>query len=404
MDQLDLFKDYFEEESISTEDEADFKRILESDLASSIVQATDWTTDTIIDQISKGRILLTPKFQRRDAWTIDRKSAFIESLLLGFPIPQIVLAEMKGSRGKFVVIDGKQRLLSIIQFAGQVKTTNDFDRLKLRGMTILEHLNGMSFNDIAIRPDTAAVLDEFHNRTIRTVVIRHWQTDVILYHIFLRLNTGSVQLSPQELRNALLPGPFADFIDDYSGCSIALRSILKTDKPDFRMRDAEILLRYYALRNFLTHYSGSIKEFLDLTTQSLNKSWQTEQDKILQQARDFEMAVTGAFEIFGESSAFRKWKSGQFIGRFNRAVFDIMVYYLCNDELNQKLRSQAELVKKAFIDLCEKDLDFLNSIETTTKSLEAVATRFGKWTEHLNAAIGTSLPVPRLEDNRIVLG
>ncbi|HFR4125238.1 TPA: DUF262 domain-containing protein [Yersinia enterocolitica] len=78
-----------------------------------VVFSTDWTTETIINQISKGTIDLNPNFQRRDAWTQEEKSKFIESLILGFPIPPIVLALNKNIRGKYIVLDGKQRLLSI---------------------------------------------------------------------------------------------------------------------------------------------------------------------------------------------------------------------------------------------------------------------------------------------------
>ena len=130
-------------------------------------------------------------------------------------------------------------------------------------LEILKQFNGQTLEEIQ-KTSTTDYLDEFENRTIRTVVIRHWQHDTVLYHIFLRLNTGSVQLSPQELRNALHPGPFADFIDQRSADSPMLRRILGVNKPDFRMRDAELLLRYYAFRNFLSEYKGSMKDFLDL--------------------------------------------------------------------------------------------------------------------------------------------
>jgi hypothetical protein len=83
-----------------------------------VVSGTDWTTETIVSQLERKNIQLNPRFQRRDAWKRDRKSRFIESLIVGLPIPQIVLAESKHERGKFIVLDGKQRLLSILQFWG----------------------------------------------------------------------------------------------------------------------------------------------------------------------------------------------------------------------------------------------------------------------------------------------
>lgn len=83
-----------------------------------VVSGSDWTTATILDQLLRNNIQLTPRFQRRDAWDITLKSRFIESLILGFPVPQIVLATSQ-EQGKFIVLDGKQRLLTILQFYGK---------------------------------------------------------------------------------------------------------------------------------------------------------------------------------------------------------------------------------------------------------------------------------------------
>ena len=129
------FEDLFVEEPDPIEDETDLEVILRSDLSNAIVQSTDWTIDTLVNQIEKGRIQLDPDFQRRDAWTNARKSKFIESLFLGFPIPQLVLAESKRQKGKYMVIDGKQRLLSLIKFAGSEELRSSFGEYKLSGLT-----------------------------------------------------------------------------------------------------------------------------------------------------------------------------------------------------------------------------------------------------------------------------
>ncbi len=97
-----------------------------------MISSTDWTAETIIGQLAKGNISLDPIFQRRDAWTPPRKSKFIESIILGLPIPQIVLAEARDKKGSFLVIDGKQRLLTLQQFGG-VNLEEDQEPLKLAG-------------------------------------------------------------------------------------------------------------------------------------------------------------------------------------------------------------------------------------------------------------------------------
>jgi hypothetical protein len=384
--------DQFTEEPDPVEDETDVEDLLISDLEDALVQATDWTVGTIIDQIERGRIQLNPNFQRRDAWTDTRKSKFIESLLIGFPIPQLVLAEARGQRGRYIVIDGKQRLLSLIQFAGSQEAHKRFRPLRLRGMDLLSDMNGYTRKRLEKDGTLSPRLDDFENRTIRTVVIRHWNHEAILYHIFLRLNTGSVQLSPQELRNALHPGNFGTFIDDYSVESPALRRILGRRAADFRMRDAELLLRYYAFQNFISSYAGSMKSFLDFTTEQLNSQWDSIEGSVREQAGRFEEAVHTTYDIFSGSDAFRKWKNGSFSGRFNRAVFDVMIFHFCVPSVSEVALARREAVKEAFIELSATRPDFVSALESSTKSLGATFTRFSLWTEILSGAIDMRLP------------
>lgn len=82
----------------------------------SVLFNTDWTVETLFRQIEKGNINLDPQFQRREAWGVDRKSKFIESIVCSLPIPNVVLAEDRTMKGRYLVIDGKQRLFSIASF------------------------------------------------------------------------------------------------------------------------------------------------------------------------------------------------------------------------------------------------------------------------------------------------
>lgn len=84
--------------------------------ANLIVFSRDWTVATILNQIEQGNIDLNPGFQRRNAWNDKKRSKLIESIMIGYPIPEIVLAEDKNKRNSFIVIDGKQRLLTIAGF------------------------------------------------------------------------------------------------------------------------------------------------------------------------------------------------------------------------------------------------------------------------------------------------
>jgi Protein of unknown function DUF262 len=86
------------------------------EVGSLIVYSRDWTVETIISQIEKKNIDLNPKFQRRNAWNDAKRSKLIESLIIGVPVPEVVLAEDKDVKKSYIVIDGKQRLLAIAGF------------------------------------------------------------------------------------------------------------------------------------------------------------------------------------------------------------------------------------------------------------------------------------------------
>jgi hypothetical protein len=210
------------------------------------------------------------------------------------------------------------------------------------------------------------------------------------------LNTGSVPLSPQELRQALLPGPFLTFAGKYSETSKGLQRTLGLDKPDFRMRDVELLVRYFAFKNYISTYAGSLKDFLDETCNDFNKRWRQEEQKVRKQAEDLEAAIQAAFKIF-DGHAFRKWDGTTFEKRFNRAVFDVFVYYFSDVKIRSKAVAAKQKVKGAFQKLCESDSDFLKSVETTTKSKDATSTRFTKWGRSLSKAIGAQVTTPTLK-------
>ena len=159
------------------------------DTSGIVVYARDWTIQTIFSQIEEGNIELNPKFQRRNAWQDDRRSKLIESIIMGYPIPEIVLAEDPVKKRSFIVIDGKQRLLSIAGFISNDK----YDYWKkpvLQKLSVCENLNGLTYSEL---PETAK--REFDNSSLRCTVITNFRDNQILYDIFYRLNSGSVALS-----------------------------------------------------------------------------------------------------------------------------------------------------------------------------------------------------------------
>ena len=339
------------------QDEAEQPR---SPTAAAFVTGTDWTTETIVSQLKRTNIQLNPRFQRRDAWKRDRKSRFIESLIVGLPIPQIVLAESKQDRGKFIVLDGKQRLLSILQFWGLGEGDNN--GYSLSGVTLRKDLKGKSFSKLSTDPAFEADYNALCNQPIRTVVLRNWADTNLLHTVFLRLNTGNVTLSPQELRQALLPGPFSDYVDDASGQSKSLQRLLSINEPDPRMRDIEIFARFLAFRFFAQKYPGRMKEFLDSAFDTFNTNWSIERAKLNDAKLDFELGKTNCLRYLE-----RRWRASWTSAQFNRAIFDAPhIFFHSQSAVRDALRSKRSRVKKAYADLFSPGSKFLKAVESDT--------------------------------------
>ena len=386
-----LFDEEFIEDENQKENNEDINELNNNDFSQAVLSGNDWTTETIINQINKGNIQLNPNFQRRDAWDKDRKSKFIESLIIGLPVPQLVFAESKEKKGSYIVLDGKQRLLSIRQFAAKDGDAK-YEQLKLVNLDIRKDLSHYNLEILKNNPENEDDLSIFENQPIRTVVIKNWPNEDFLYHIFLRLNTGSVPLSPQELRQALHPGSFVSYVDETSSKSKALQEILKIKKADFRMRDAELLLRYLSFKNRILDYKGSLKDFLDDTCKYYNKKWVAEEDKIKNQVEEFEKSHIIIKSIFKEGS-YRKWTENGYENRFNRSIFDIMMLSFSQENVRNRVHGKEPLIKSAFENLCISDFDFRLSIESTTKSISATNTRVFKWIDTLSEIIGINIAV-----------
>ncbi|MEK8021188.1 MAG: DUF262 domain-containing protein [Candidatus Parabeggiatoa sp.] len=369
-------------------------------VAQAFVYPLDWTVETIISQLQRGNIIISPKFQRRDAWREPRKSHYIESLFIGLPVPQIVLAEDQHERGKYFVLDGKQRTLCLLQFTG-LAPENQYNHFKLKNLEVRKDLEGVTYEALQENIELEKTLNRFLNQPIRCVVIRNWTDIDFLHLIFVRLNNGSLSLSPQELRQALFPGPFVDYINEAADNSSSLKTLLKIEEPDFRMRDVELLIRYLAFTLFIDHYAGNLKHFLDKTCDRLNQAWNNDEQKVKSQVDAFEQAIQAGIKIFGKNDIGHKWIGNQYEKRLNKALLDIMTFYFSDEQIRQAaLEKPADIVTQ-FQNLCEDNQDFKNAITTTTNSLNATSDRLVIWGKVLRAVLGLNFSIPTLSNGKI---
>lgn len=374
------------------EDEGDLADSAEVFNAS--IGSKDWTVETLVSQMRKGRIDLDPSFQRRNAWLGNRKSKLLESIMLGFPIPQIVLAEKRDVPGHYFVLDGKQRLLALRQFFVDPSDPRDdgFEPLRLGSLEVLTDLNRKDHAALERdRPDLLAAIENF---SIRTVVLSQWNSERLLLSLFLRLNTGSVALSPQELRQALIHGEFMNWLDRNSGETTSLRRLLGNPHADRRMVDAELTLRFLAFKTSPVSYRGNLKVFLDDTSAWYNKNWSSWKNQAEGSLVELDSSINAAFELFGPDRICRKWSGVKFERALNRAIFDVQIYSLSFPEVRQACEGKGELLMERFKEECEDNINFSQSVTTTTKTAEAFRTRHRTWQAIIRDVAGVEYQMP----------
>jgi Protein of unknown function DUF262 len=376
----------------NTEDAVELDRPSDLKKYDITVASRDWTVETIVRQVEQGNIDLDPAFQRRNAWRDSRRSRLIESFVLGFPVPQLVLAENPRSRGTFIAIDGKQRLLTIAGlYLHNYRTYWTVERFS--GLDVLRELNGVPLDEFLTSASWLKEQRQLANSDIRTTIITGFQDEEVLYDIFYRINTGSVPLSSQELRQVLNRGGFAEFLFEVTSRSNPIWKVLRINFPDPRLRDVELLLRLIALTLFAPKYKGDMKAFLDGTMRSLNQSWNQRGKQVESLTSELFSGVNAGLEIFGRELG-RKIRSNKVEHALNRALFEVQTYYLSLPPIRQVALQKKQLLVAQSRTLFD-DPTFASSIESTTKSIQNYKVRFSRYQQMLQDTL--MIPVEPLQ-------
>ena len=245
----------------------------------------DFNVITLHNFVESGAIVI-PGFQRHYVWDIRRASKLIESLILGLPVPQLFLYEE--SRNRFLVIDGQQRLMSIYYFIKhrfpRREARTELRRLLKERSSIPDDIlhDDNHFTNFRLQlpaklptqPNPLSSLSyatlgdyklQFDLRPIRNVVVKQNspdKDDSSIYEIFSRLNSGGVNLAPQEIRLSLYHSDFYDVLMRLNTDS-RWRKIVGSPEPDLHLKDVEVLLRIFAMLIDADNYSPSMVKFLN---------------------------------------------------------------------------------------------------------------------------------------------
>ncbi|GAC17493.1 DUF262 domain-containing protein [Paraglaciecola arctica] len=267
------------------------------------VSSYGWDSDVegLVKRMNRGDIKL-PGFQRGFVWSNTEQSRFIESLILGLPVPNIFLAK-DGDSKTMNIIDGQQRLKTLQRYlAGKFPISNS--------KKIHEDLRGCYFNREVAKTIKSKVLEDADERTLtdsilHSIVIKPdpssdspdygYEYNKAVIQIFRRLNTSGKALQPQEVRSCIFYGPFDTHLHNMNKYD-SWRSLFGAEHS--RYKDVETILRFLALYENVENYKAPMPSFLD---KYMEENRNMIADKMLELSELFNKTTTLLLKACGES-------------------------------------------------------------------------------------------------------
>jgi hypothetical protein len=323
----------------------------------------DYPVDSLVQRLERDVVFL-PAFQRKYVWTLKQASRFIESLLLGLPVPGVFLARDEPS-GKLLIIDGHQRLRTLQYFYDGVFRGKEF---ALRG--VQPRYEGGTYK--SLEQEDQLRLDDsiIHATIIRQDEPSDDQSSV--YHIFERLNTGGTLLRPQEIRACIYHGPFNDLLFELND-KPAWRKVY--GPPSIRLKDQELILRFFAFYFFSDSYHRPMNDFLNRFMGSNRFLDRISRDDL---CNAFLPTIELIDDVFG-SDAFRPERS------LNAAVYDSVMVGMTR-RLERGLVNEIQSLVTAYERLLD-DQEYVASVKTGTADESNVNSRLEKATAAFSEVI-----------------
>lgn len=286
----------------------------------------DMSVGELVSMFRDKELVIDPAYQRFFRWDLSQKTRFIETLLLGIPIPPIFVFTRED--GKWELVDGLQRVSTILQFMGLLDEYIEGESvpLTLDGTRLLPSLSGVHWMDSSENindglPQSLQI--EIKRVRLRVEILKSESDPRAKYELFQRLNTGGSILSPQEVRNCILVQinkQFYDWLLELVDFSEFKSSISQTDAAEKKRQDLELALRFFVYR--LVDYTPGldVHEYLDQGMVSLAERSNFPYAQEAQIFRDTFAFLHNSLQ----GNAFKRWDGGRFIGKFLISVFEVL--------------------------------------------------------------------------------
>ena len=237
---------------------------------------TEYSIEFLSMKMGRGDFVIPP-YQREFTWEDDRKSRFIESVVMGLPIPFLFFWEMPD--GNLEIVDGSQRLRTLHEFVD-----GDF---RLGDLDVLGRFSGFTFADL---PDSRQ--RKIKNRSIRGIVLNDGTDERARLDMFERINTGSKAANTQEVRRGALAGLFMDLVVELAEDRRFVKLAPVPEKQALERGREELVTRFFAYGDGLESYRDRPADFLFDYSKEMNEAFRTDPDLSEQYRRKFQEVMT----------------------------------------------------------------------------------------------------------------
>ena len=260
--------------------------------------------------------LVKPELQRKYVWDKVEASRFIESILLGLPVPSIFLAQAGSQK---LIVDGYQRIMTIYDYMRGVFTSDEKVFKLSNSDKINKRWRNKAFSELSIDDQR-----KIKSTTIHAIIFEQKKPendDTSLYQIFERINTSGRTLTPQEIRNCVYQGSFNTMLFELNE-NPTWRKLFGTKTPDSRMRDIEYILRFFVMKTSDILGSESKQISLKKSLNDFMDSHKNDRPEIIQEFKsEFEKTICLIDKYIG-NLAFRNYTRNNFSRKFHPAIFD----------------------------------------------------------------------------------